>query len=169
MATWDITVSAQSAQGVGAAGFDSIDEVVPGDFGGATIDSIAVQGSPSFTTTNTGAPKDDAIGVRFWVENDSLTDIYGGSGSDAASLAFAQATGSSTSETIADGSSPSPAPGTAVAADWDRLAYLVNYTAEMKDDGETCSWSSFTIRVTYTESSGPPAAVYGYHQNMITS
>ena len=147
MATFDITVDAQSAQGDGASGSNVFTE--PGDFDGATIDDVSVVGSP--TVTSDGITN-DTIGVRFNIETSTGTDIWGGVGSDAASACSALLGDSVSSDIITDGSAPSPAPGTAVAADWDQVAFLVNYAKNGKDDAELVSWSSFTIRVTYTPS-----------------
>lgn len=148
MATWDITVSAGSTVGSGTdVLLTTISGVVPGDFDGSTIDSVAVQGTPTVTSDGT---TDDTIEVRFFVTTTVPADVYGGDGSNAASMCFASVGDSASSANITDGSSTSPAPTTAVAADWDEVRYSIAYAANMKNDGETVSWSSFTVRVTYT-------------------
>lgn len=147
MATWDITVPAGSGVGSGGTGSSAITE--PGDFDGATIDDVSIVGTPTITSDGT---TDDTIGIRWNIETSTGTDIWGGVGSDAASACSASIGDSASSANITDGSSPSPAPSTAVAADWDQIAYAANYIASMKNDGETVSWSAFTLRVTYTAS-----------------
>lgn len=149
MATWNITVNAGSGVGSGGSGSNAI--TPPGDFDGATITDVSVSGSPTITTD--GATN-DTLGIRWRIQTSTGTAIWGDYGSDAASACSASLGDSATSSTITDGSSPSPAPSTAVAADWDQVAYSANYTNNGMPDGETCSWSSFTIVVTYT--AGPP-------------
>jgi outer membrane lipoprotein SlyB len=160
MAIWDITVSAGSTVGSGTdVLLTTISGVVPGDFNGATIDSVVVQSAPTITSDGT---TDDTIGVRFFVTTTAPADVFGGDGSDAASMCHASLGNGVASDTITDGTSRSPNPTTAVAADWDEVRYSINYTASMKNDGETMSWSAFTVRVTYT----PPVA--GDGPNLLT-
>jgi hypothetical protein len=160
MATWDIVIPAGSTQGSGSSNSTALSPTVPGDFDGATINSVSVVGSP--TATVDGTPTDDTIGVRWHIETSTGTAVWGGTGSDAASACFVTIDTSVTSSgTIADGSAPSPAPSTGVSADWDNTDYLVTYLASMKNDGETISWSSFTLQVDYspnvnTDLSGGP-------------
>lgn len=149
MATWNITVPAGS--GVGGTGTGSAAITEPGDFDGATINSVTVSGTPSVSSDTA---TDDAIGIRWYIRSTTPTDIYGSTGSDAASLCAATLGSLVTSATITAGGASSPAPGTAVAADWDEIAYAANYSANMKDDGETVSWSSFTVVVDYTVAAG---------------
>jgi len=163
MAFFDITVTAQSGRAAGNTGSSSFSE--PGDFDGATIDSVAIIGSPN-TVTSDGVT-DDTIGVRFWIETTGGgADVYGSSGSDAASLCFASVGDSASSDIITDGASPSPGPTIAVGADWTRVGFAINYSANMKDDGETVSWSAFTIRVTYTPI--PPPDLQQEHYRFAT-
>lgn len=145
MATFDITVPAGS--GVGNSDTAAAAFTEPGDFDGATIDDVSVVGTP--TITSDGAT-DDTIGIRWRIQTDGDAAIWGDYGSDAVSACSAVLGDSVSSDTITDGSAPSPAPTTAVAADWDEIAYLANYNASGMPDAETCSWSAFTIRVTYT-------------------
>ena len=148
MATWDITVSAGSTVGSGTdVLLTTISGVVPGDFDGSTINSVTVQGTPTVTSDGT---TDDTIGVRFFVTTTVPADTFGGDGSDAASMCYAVIGNGVSSANITDGSARSPNPTTAVAADWDEVRYSINYSASKKNDGETISWSSFTVRVTYT-------------------
>ena len=151
MATWTITVSAASNQGDGASGTTALTggNAVPGDFDGGTITDVSVSGTPSVSCP-TAPPKDDTIGVRFRVQTTGGTAVYGDNTSDAVSMCFATLAGAATSGTIADGSAPSPAPSTAVAADWDEVHYLINYANSGMPDGEQISWSAFDIVVTYT-------------------
>lgn len=148
MATFDIEVSAQSNKGGTQSGEDTFS--TPGDFDGATIDSVLVVGSPTITSDGT---TDDTVGVRFVVRDGAITNIYGAASSDTAALCFAVLGEFVSSDTIVEGSAVNPAPTIAVAADWVELTYRLNYTANMKADAETCSWSAFTIRVTYTPTS----------------
>ncbi len=145
MATFDITVPAGSGVGAGGAAASAFTE--PGDFGGATIDDVSVVGTPTITSDGT---TDDTIGIRWRIQTDAGVAIWGDYGSDAISAASASLGNLVSSDTITDGSAPSPNPATAVAADWDEIAYNANYTVNMMGDAETCSWSAFTIRVTYT-------------------
>lgn len=149
MATWDITAPAASGIGETASG-SSAALTPPGDFDGATIDSVTILSAP---TLDSDSATDDTIGIR-WEISDSVTAaVYGdnsSAGSDAISLCSASLGDSVSSDTITAGSAPSPAPTIAVAADWDRVRYESNYSSSMKKDDETCSWSAFTIRVTYT-------------------
>jgi hypothetical protein len=150
VATWDITVSAGSTVGSGTdVLLTTISGVVPGDFDGATINSVTVQGTPTVTSDGT---TDDTIEVRFFVTTTVPADTFGGDGSNAASMCYASVGDSASSANITDGTARSPNPTTAVAADWDEVRYSINYSANMKDDGETISWSSFTVRVDYTSS-----------------
>lgn len=152
MATWTIQISAQSGQGIGASGTHAttLGQAQPGDFDGATIDSVAVSGSP--TTTVSGVDN-DTIGVRFIIETTAGVDVYGNvAGTDAAAMCHAPVSG--TSSTIVDSSSPSPGPTTAVAADWDNVLWAVNYNAVQMPDGGTIAWSQFDVVVTYTPSGG---------------
>jgi hypothetical protein len=143
MATWDFQIDAASSQGEGASGSNSITSGRPGDFDNATINSVQVLSAPSITLNSW---TDDLVGVRFWVEASGGADTYGGNGSDAASMCWAD----ESNTTIDEGSSPSPAPGTAVAADWDTAAWAINYVAEKMSDGATVDWSNFSVRVDYT-------------------
>jgi len=147
MATFDITVPAGSGVGVGGSAASAFTE--PGDFEGATIDSVLRVGTPTVTSDGT---TDDTIGIRWRIQTDGGVAIWGDYGSDAVSAASASLGDGVSSDVITNGSGPTPSPATAVAADWDEIAYNANYSANMKDDAETVSWSSFTIRVTYTPS-----------------
>jgi hypothetical protein len=149
MATWEITAPAGS--GVGNSDTSSTAITEPVDFDGGTINSVTVQGTPSLNSDST---TDDTVGVRWRVQTSTGTAIWGDYGSDAASLCSAVLGDSVASDTIADGSAPSPAPSTAVGADWDEIAYQANYSASGMPNAETCSWSAFTIVVDYD----PPAA-----------
>lgn len=149
MATWDITVPAGSGVGEGGSGSSAITE--PGNFDGATITDVSVVGTPSLTSD--GAT-DDTISVYWYVTTDVPANVYGGA-SSTQGICSGTLGDSVSSDTIADDTA-SPAPGTAVAADWDEIRYGVAYTSNKMGDAETCSWSSFTIRVTYT-----PSAITG--------
>jgi len=149
MATWDIVVSAQSAQGATGSGNSTVTPAVPGDFDGATINSVTILSSPT-VTADSNPTTDDGCQIRFWVETTGSTAVYGAdtSGGHLCDAIFPQSATSSV--TITANGSASPAPTTAVAADWDRVGYSLAYNANMKNDGELFSWSAFTIRVTYT-------------------
>lgn len=149
MATWQFTVNAGSGVTDPGSGSNAITE--PGDFGGATITDVSVDGTPSLTSDGT---TDDTIGVRWRVQTSTGTAVWGDYTNDASSMCSASLGDSVASDTITDGSSPNPSPGTAVAADWDEVAYSTNYTANMMGDNEACSWSAFTVTVTYTPSTG---------------
>ena len=155
MATWDITVNGAQAQRSGDTGATS-SLTAPGDFDGSTITDVSVVGTPTidseipnpFSPTGT----DDTIGVRFWIQTSTATDIYG---SSSAPICSGELGEDVTSASITDDASPSPAPTTAVAADWDRVFYEIYYNSNMKNDNETCRYSGvaagdFDIRVTYT-------------------
>lgn len=153
MATWTIQVNGQLAQGSGASGTHAttLGEAQPGDFDGATINSVSVSGTPTAVSNGT---TNDTIGVRFWIQTSAAVDVYG---SNSANTAICSATlgDSVASDTIADDSSTSPAPGTAVAADWDNVAWAINYINNAMPDGETIDWdtgagNSFNIVVDYT-------------------
>ncbi len=156
MATFDITVPAGS--GVGNADTASSAFTEPGDFDGATIDDVSVVGTPTITSDGI---TDDEVGVRWRIQTDGGVAIWGDYGSDAVSLCSAVLGDSVSSDTITDGSAPSPNPATAVAADWDEIAYEANYNASGMPDAETCSWSAFTIRVTYTPSTAQEITAAG--------
>lgn len=147
MATWTIQISAQSGQGSGASGTHAttLGEAQPADFDNATITSVSVSGSPSTTVSGAG---NDEIGVRFIIETSTGTDIYGSTGSDAATMCYAPL--DTAGSTIVDGTSTSPAPTTAVAADWDNVYWEINYSANAMPDGQTLGWSQFDVVVTYT-------------------
>ena len=148
MATWDIVFPAGSARTGTTITNTAVSPTVPGDFDGSTIDSIAVLSAPTLDT-NSG-PTNDTVGIRWVIQTDADVDVYGGSGSDAVSLCSAVLGDGVSSDTIAVGSGPSPAPTIAVAADWDEVSSRGNYTAQAMPDGETVDWSAFTVRVTYT-------------------
>ena len=119
----------------------------------AEITDVSVVGTPSLTT-NSG-PTNDTVGVRWHIETSTGTAVWGDTGSDAASACSAVLGNGVSSDTITDGSAPSPAPTTAVSADWDNVASQANYTAQAMPDGETVDWNSFTLRVTYTPGQAP--------------
>lgn len=150
MATWDITAPAGSGQGAAHDVATAITE--PGDFDGATIDSVQVISAP--TMASDGETDDTAI-FRWWIQTDGGTAIFG---SNAANAAICDVNwGPSLTEsplTIADDTARSPNPTTAVAADWDEIRSDCTYTANMMGDNETFTWSAFTIRVTYTPATG---------------
>lgn len=153
MATWDITFPAQSGYGGGSSWTDETDPITPpGDFDGATINSVSVVGSPTITSDGT---TDDTVEVRFYIVDGTGTnvDIYGNP--DTANQAICRAIlgDSASSATITNDTNTTPAPTTAVAAEWNIAANAGIYTANMKSDGETVSWSSFTVRVDYTPAS----------------
>jgi len=145
MATFDITSPLGVNEGQGDSGFAGV--TPPGDFDGATITDVSVVGSPTITTDG---QTDDTIGVRFRIQSSAVVAIWGDYGSDAVSLCSASLADEAGPDTITDGSAPSPAPSIAVAADWDNIAFEINYAANMMADAETISFSTFTIRVTYT-------------------
>ena len=152
MATWTIQISAQTDAAFDASGTHAttLGEAQPGDFDGATINSVSVSGSPSTTVNVTD---NDTLGVRFIVETSAGTDIYGGVGSDAATMCYAPL--SASGSTIVDGTATSPEPTTAVAADWDNVYWEVQYNAvQMADATRTIYWSQFNVVVDYTASSG---------------
>ncbi len=150
MATWQFTVSARS--GVGEGGFASNDITEPGDFDGATIDSVAVVGTPTIDSDGT---TDDFIGIRFAVEEADGTDVYGTLSSGTACMCVGDQVGEfDAAADIVLGSAISPAPTIAVAVDWNKVTYNASYTANMMGDAETVSWSAFDILVTYTPATG---------------
>jgi len=150
MATWDITYPA--ATGIGGSGSGSASITPPGDFDGATIDDVSLFGSPAVISEGT---TDDTIGVRWRIQTTAAAAVWGDYASDGISLMSASLGDGVTGDFIVDGSAPSPAPSIAVAADWDEVAYNANYAANMKNDAETVSWSTLTIRITYTPTGGP--------------
>jgi len=163
MATWNITVNAQS--NISAAGTQTISGSIPGDFDGATITDVSVSGSPSITPNAGTGPTNDDIGVRFAIETSGGGQTWGSVTSDAVSLCWARLVGTVSSATIVDGSGQSPQDTPAVAADWDQLEWAIDYSASGKNDGETIDWASFTIVVTYTPSAAGlsiPVAMNGY-------
>jgi len=152
MATWNITADGVTGiTGDGEFGSNSI--TPPAEFNNATINSVTVSGTPSLVT-NSG-PTNDTIGVRWRIQTTGNAAIYGDYGSDSASLCSAVLGDGVSSDTIADGASTSPAPTIGVSADWDEIAWQINYVAAQMPDGETVDWStsggnSFTIVVDYT-------------------
>jgi len=143
MATWNITANGgdnQTGDGTTGSNVTTIAEAVPGDFNGSTINSVSVSGTPTLVTAN--GPTNDTVGVRWRIQTDGDVAIYGDFGSDAASLCSAVLGNGVSSDTIADGSSPSPAPTIAVAADWDEVGWSINYNASAMPDGETVDWST---------------------------
>jgi hypothetical protein len=150
MATFDIEVTArtgQSAPGGGQTAFTP-----PGDFDGATINSVAIVGSPLLASEGV---TDDTIGIYFWIKDTGgINDIYG-TNTTSGAVVTAELGDSVASATLVDGASPTPAPTIAVAEDWDRVQHEKYYTANMKNDGETMEWPTFFIRVTYTPGTPP--------------
>ena len=153
MATWDITVSAQTAVAPGTR--QAIQTVTPpGDFDGSTVNSVTVVGTPTITKTN---GSDDSLGLGFAISGGltSTNATYGNTGTGGVSAAvcgavIASGTGN-TSATITD-QTPSPAPTTAVASEWEHILVQGPYTATMKNDADTIDYAAFTIRVDYTPS-----------------
>ena len=154
MSTWDIEVDAQS----GITGTDNGSQAltVPGDFDGATINSVLVVGSPTVTSDST---TDDTVDIRWNVQSSAPAAIYGGTGSSTVALCDATIGDSVSSDVIVEGSAPSPAPTIAVTADWDNFHYTCVYNSSGMPDGETVSWATFTVQVTYT----PTAAPWGFY------
>ena len=149
MAIWTITVPAQSGVGGGAGSGGSQSAITPpGDFDGATINSVTLA-SPVGTLTDS-ENSNDTIWVRFFVETSANVDVYGSSSSDNASIAYHNTTFDQTTHDLVEGTTPSPAPTTAVAADWDQVAWDWTYTANGKDDQSSVSWATFDITVDYT-------------------
>ena len=151
MATWNITVPAGSGIGGGTSGSNTSDVSGsrPGDFDGATINSVTLSGAGNVTLN--AVSSNDTIGIRWNIETSGGVNTYGGVGSDAASIAYCPVTAfSSLPAAIAAGGTPSPAPTTATAADWHQVAWDWTYTVSGKDDASTCDWASFTIVVDYT-------------------
>lgn len=148
MATWNITVPARSNQAFPSTGSDSISSGRPSDFDGATINSVTVSGSPTVTFS----AGDDGIGVRWHITTSGGASTHGSLGTNTASMCHANMTtgNTGTSDAIAVGSSPSPEPTTATAADWDSVAFELNEDISMKDDSRLATWSAFTIVVDYT-------------------
>jgi hypothetical protein len=153
MATWTIQINAQTGVSVSASGTHAttLGEAQPGDFDGATINSVTVSSPP---TTSVNVSDNDTLGVHFIIETSAGTDIYGtAGGADSATMCFAAE--STTGSTIADGSSTSPAPTTAVAADWDNVYWEVTYSqVQMADATREISWTQFNVVVDYTASAG---------------
>jgi hypothetical protein len=153
MATWTIQISAQTDAAHTASGTHAttLGEAQPADFDGATINSVSVSGSPSTTVSVTD---NDLLGVHFIIETSAGTDIYGtadggGGSNDANTMCYAAL--SSSGSTITDGASTTPAPTTAVAADWDNVYWEVQYDAvAMQDATRTISWSQFNVVVDYS-------------------
>lgn len=153
MAQWDITVPAGSVVDGATGGRTSIAGSRPSDFNGATINSVTFLGTPTVTSdgaNGTGGTTDDTWLVRFNIEDAAFNPIYGGTGSDEASICWGRLGDSVASANITAGSATSPAPTTAVATSWDNIHYQTFDTVNMKDDNEHGSWASFTIRVDYT-------------------
>jgi hypothetical protein len=158
MATWTIQVSAQTDAAFDASGTHAttLGEAQPGDFDGATINSVSVSGTPATTVT---VSDNDTLGVQFIIETSTGTDIYGTAGG-ADSATMCAAAESTSGSTITDGASTSPAPTTAVAADWDNVLWAVQYTqVQMADATRTISWSQFNIVVDYTAAGDPPLVI----------
>lgn len=146
MATFDITVLAGTSQGASHDVATAFTE--PGDFDGATIDSVQVISSP---TMSSDAESDDTAIFRWWIQTSGGTAIFGNNTANGAICDVNW--GPSVSEsplTIADDTLRFPNPTIAVAADWDEIRGACTYTANMMGDAELFTWSAFTIRVTYT-------------------
>jgi hypothetical protein len=159
MATWTIQISAQTSVAHTASGTHAttLGEAQPADFDGGTINSVSVSGSPS-TTVNVS--DNDMLGVHFIIETSAGTDIYGTAGGGGGSnndSTMCYAALNASSSTIVDGASTTPAPTTAVAADWDNVYWEVQYDAvQMQDATREISWSQFNVVVDYDP---PPAPV----------
>jgi len=145
MATFDITVGAQSAQTHPVTRSDNF--TTPGDFDGATIDSVVVVGSPTITSDGV---TDDSFFMRWEIQTSIAVAIFGNNDADTTSVCFAVLGDLDSSDVITDGSARSPNPTIAVAADWDRVGATSTYSPNMMADNEAMSWDAFTIRVTYT-------------------
>jgi len=153
MATWDIDVPAGSGVGSGGDTSSAVSPTVPGDFDGATIDSVLIVGSPT-VTADSDPTVDDGCDFWWYIATSTGTAVYGGN-SVSTGICDANFPQSSTSFALINNTaSPSPAPTTAVSADWDNIHVGVGYSANMMDDGELFSWSTFKIRVTYTPGAG---------------
>ena len=147
MATWTITVPARS--GVGETGSERVSITPPGDFDGATINSVTLQGTPTVSSDQGGT--DDVLLARWAVQTSSFTDTYGTTGSDEGSICWARlADTAPASADVTSGSATSPAPTTAVAANWDNIYWQMFYTQNGMPNNETMTWSAFTIDVDYT-------------------
>ena len=150
MAIWTLNIAAGSGLNSGVTSV-ATSSSPPGDFDGATINSVLVVGSPTVTSDGT---TDDAITIRWRIENTGGTGIYGGIGTDAGSMCFAVIGDSVSSDVIDEGSAVSPAPTIAVAADWDEIGRIIDYVANMKNDGETVSWSRKTPSISCKKMAG---------------
>ena len=155
MAQWDITVPA--ATNWTPSGSVPVDVVTgltpPSDFDGATINSVVIVNGTGAVSTNNG-PTDDSAVMHWWVTNTADTSTYGDNSPSVAICDASVGANASGSDITGNGASISPAPTSAVAADWNKVRRNGTYTADMKDDGETFDNSAFTIRVDYT-----PAAI----------
>ena len=158
MATFDITVPAGS--GVGGTGTGAAAFTTPSDFDGAFVDDVSVIDSPIITSDG---QTDDTIGIRWRIQTDGGVAIWGDYGAVEETVGHASIGNFAPSGLIGSGAFPSPAQQPAVADDWDEIAYNANYTANMMSDGETVSWDSFTVRVTYT-----PADIQQEHYRFAT-
>ena len=154
MAQWDITVPAGTGVGAGSSNNNSdITGVVPGDFDGATINSVTLVSPPNVTLNANSS--NDTMTLRWCIRTSGGTEVYGTVGSDAGSIAYCNINPFNLLPTaISAGGAPSPAPTTAVAADWDQLYWAWVYSVAGKNDASTCDWASYTIRVDYTAAGG---------------
>ena len=148
MATWDIVVPAGSGVGNGSSAADAVSPTVPGNFDGATITDVSVVGSPT-VISDVPAGTDDTLQIHWNIATSGGVNVYGNN-IYSGSFCRAELGDGVASDTITENASATPTPTIAVAADWDVVEMHTFYTANMKNDGETCSWLPFTIRVTYT-------------------
>lgn len=152
MPNWDITVPAGTGVGAGSGNNNSdISGSVPGDFDGATINSVTLISPPNVTLAANSS--NDTMTLRWWIRTSGGTAVYGSGGADADAIAYCPINPFNLLPTaISAGGAPTPAPSTAVAADWDQVYWQWVYSVAGKDDLSTCSWTSYTIRVAYTVS-----------------
>lgn len=145
MATWDIT--APLGSGVGGTGSNTSAITPPGDFDGATINSVTLIGTPTITGNENS---NDDFWIRWYIANSVGLNVYGGPGADADAIVYHSQIDFSTTPANLSTGTPTPAPTTAVAANWDDLKWDYQYTVNGKNDASTVAWDSFTIRVDYT-------------------
>ena len=155
MAQYDITVPAGSVVdgGINDRATLTGGNAPPGDFDGATINSVSIVGTPTVTSDGAGGgggTTDDTWLVRFNIEDSGNNPVYGGTGADEDSICWGRLGDSVASANIENGSATTPAPTTAVASNWNNIHWQTFDQANMKADDERASWASFTIRVDYT-------------------
>src|SRR5210317_14652 len=147
MATFNITVPAQTNEGEVNELSMLTNVTLPSDYIGSNVTGVAIVGTPSITT-NSG-PTDDDLLIRLALQNNT-GNIVGDYNSNTTCVAYANLPDGVSSDNWTDGSSPTGLPRTGASGDFSRVGVTIIVTPNMKNDGETIDWASFQIQVTYT-------------------